>query len=150
VVYGPDGKLRRQFVLGDGINGVQTTNEGMIWVSYCDEGVFGNFGWEKPLGAAGLLCFDCAGHIVWEFQPPDGVDAIADCYAFNVCGDTVWTCYYTDFPLVRIDSRNQVRAWKNNVGGASALAVHASTFSSGAGMEISVRDVCCNTFRTKR
>jgi hypothetical protein len=43
-VYGPDGKLRRQFVLGDGIHSVQATRGGTIWVSYFDEGVFGNFG----------------------------------------------------------------------------------------------------------
>jgi hypothetical protein len=124
-VYGPDGALRRQFVLGDVINGVQTTSDGMIWVAYFDEGVFGNFGWKKPMGAAGLVCFDRFGKIKWNYQPPAGFDIIVDCYSFNVCADSVWACYYTDFPLVRIDSRKQVRAWKNTVAGASALAVNS-------------------------
>jgi hypothetical protein len=122
-VYGPDGALRRKFVLGDGINCVQATADGMIWVSYFDEGVFGNFGWKKPMGAAGLICFDRFGRIEWQYQPPVGFDIIVDCYSLNVCADSVWACYYTDFPVVRIDSRKQVYAWKNTVAGASALAV---------------------------
>jgi hypothetical protein len=124
-VYGSDGSLRRQFVLGDGINGVQTTSDGKIWVAYFDEGVIGNFGWKKPMGAPGLVCFDRFGKIEWQYQPPTGFDIIVDCYSFNVCADSVWACYYTDFPLVRIDSRKQVRAWENTVAGASALAVNS-------------------------
>src|SRR5205823_7992939 len=46
-VYSPQGELLRQFVLGDGINGVQTTRDGTIWASYSDEGVFATFGWAK-------------------------------------------------------------------------------------------------------
>lgn len=100
-VYDPDGTIRRQFVLGDGINGVQTTTDGMIWVSYFDEGVCGNLGWDKPIGAAGLVCFDSTGQIAWEFQPPAGVDVITDCYAFNVAKDSVWACYYTRIPCCK-------------------------------------------------
>lgn len=122
-VFNQDGKLQRRFVLGDGINSVQTTSEGMIWVSYFDEGVFGNYGWNQPMGASGLICFDSTGRIVWEFKPPDGFDSICDCYAMNVATNAVWACYYTEFPLVKIDSDHQVRGWKNEVGGASALAV---------------------------
>ncbi len=44
-VFGPDGALRREFLLGDGIQDVQTTAEGDIWVSRFDEGVYGNLGW---------------------------------------------------------------------------------------------------------
>ena len=122
-VFSQDGKLLRRFVLGDGINSVQTTSEGLIWVSYFDEGVFGNYGWNQPIGASGLICFDSTGRIVWEFKPPDGFDSICDCYAMNVAPNAVWACYYTEFPLVEIDSDHQVRGWKNEVGGASALAV---------------------------
>ena len=125
-VYSKTGELRRQFVLGDGINGVQTTADGSIWVSYFDEGIFGNFGWDKPLGASGLVSFDLKGRIIWEFKPPQGIDTIADCYAFNVCANTVWACYYTEFPLVCVDSHFQVSAWKNQVYGANAIAVSAS------------------------
>jgi hypothetical protein len=75
------------------------------------------------MGASGLICFDSSGHILWEFEPPSGFDSICDCYALNVAKNAVWACYYTDFPLVKIDSEKRVQGWKNEVGGASALAV---------------------------
>ena len=42
----------------------------------------------------------------------------------NVATNAVWACYYTEFPLVKIDVDHQVQGWKNEVGGANALAVH--------------------------
>jgi len=57
-VYGPDGKQNREFLLGDGINHIQTDAEGRIWVGYFDEGIFGNFGWQYaggPFGQRGFL-----------------------------------------------------------------------------------------------
>jgi len=38
-VYGPDGKQNREFLLGDGINHIQTDAEGRICVGYFDEGI---------------------------------------------------------------------------------------------------------------
>jgi hypothetical protein len=78
VVFDADGKILRRFVLGDGIQNVQTTTDGLIWVSYFDEGVFGNYGWERPMGAPGLICFGPGGEILWEFAPPPGFDSICD------------------------------------------------------------------------
>jgi hypothetical protein len=75
------------------------------------------------MGAAGLICFDATGRPAWEFTPPAGFDSICDCYALNVAGNAVWACYYTEFPLVKVDSEKQVQGWKNAVRGASALAV---------------------------
>ncbi|HEY6227717.1 MAG TPA: hypothetical protein VI282_11405 [Verrucomicrobiae bacterium] len=124
VVFGPDGREVRRFVLGDGIADVQTTKEGLIWVSYFDEGVFGNFGWNEPMGAAGIVCFNARGEKVWDFVAPSKAGMVADCYAMNVAGDAVWACYYTDFPVVRIDAARKVRAWRNSVAGASAMAVN--------------------------
>ena len=69
------------------------------------------------------ICFDSAGRILWEFTPPAGFDSVCDCYALNVAKNSVWACYYTDFPLVTIESDNRVQGWKNDAGGASALAV---------------------------
>jgi hypothetical protein len=123
VVFDRAGKEVRRFVLGDGIEDVQTTKEGMIWVSYFDEGVMGNFGWEEPIGAAGIVCFDAYGKKLWDFKPPKNVDIIVDCYAINVTDNSVWACYYTEFPVVRIDSLRRVRAWRNSVRGAKAIAV---------------------------
>jgi hypothetical protein len=123
VVFDENGNVQRRFVLGDGINALETTADGRIWVSYFDEGVFGNYGWDKPMGSSGLICFDPSGQIVWEFTPPDGFDTICDCYAMNVTDGTVWACYYSEFPLVKIDSKSRVRGWKNEISGANALAV---------------------------
>jgi hypothetical protein len=122
-IFDQDGKILRQFTVGDGINAVQTTSDGRIWVSYFDEGVFGNYGWNEPMGRSGLVCFNLEGRIVWQFTPPEGFGPIDDCYSLNVAQNAVWACYYSDFPVVKIDSQNKVSGWKNDVAGASALAV---------------------------
>jgi hypothetical protein len=127
-VYDSSGALRREFLLGDGIEHVQIDRKGNIWVGYFDEGVYGNFGWSHPngpVGSTGLTCFDENGVKLWGFQPPAGFDVISDCYALNVSKDGVWTYYYTDFPLVRIDSGWNVRAWKTQTTGGREFAIHA-------------------------
>jgi len=90
------GNTIREFLLGDGIQSVQVTEKGIIWTSYFDEGVFGNNGWNKPVGAQGLLAWDENGNKLYEDQVSD----IADCYALNAANDEeVWFYYYTDFLL---------------------------------------------------
>ena len=127
-VFGPDGVLRREFLLGDGIQDVQTTRDGRIWVSYFDEGIFGNLGWgnpggPEPVGSAGLVRFDVNGDLNWEYKPPALVGYIADCYALNVTDRATWAYYYTDFPLVRISSDDKIEAWHTPVAGARVVAV---------------------------
>jgi hypothetical protein len=125
-VYNLDGRQSREFLLGDGINHVQTDAEGRIWVGYFDEGIFGNFGWQSaggPFGAAGLSCFTKSGEKIWDYVPPEGFDHIADCYALNVCSGGVWSYYYTDFPIALIDSNWRVRCWKTGISGAHTFAV---------------------------
>jgi len=68
VVVGPDGTVQSKLTLGDGIQDVQTSPGGSIWVSYFDEGVFGNYGWggagrSRPLGTSGLVCFGADGSV---------------------------------------------------------------------------------------
>jgi hypothetical protein len=128
-VYGADGRLRREILLGDGIADLQATTGGEVWVSYFDEGVFGNFGWgvaddaQEPIGAAGLVCFDTEGSRLWEYEPPPGLGPIDDCYALNVAVDAVWAYYYGDFPLVRIEPGGTIRGWQTDIVGAHSLAV---------------------------
>lgn len=125
-VYDSSGALRREFLLGDGIQHVQIDGKGNTWVGYFDEGIYGNFGWghpNGPVGSAGLTCFNNIGEKLWGFQPPAGFDVISDCYALNVSKDGVWTYYYTGFPLVRIDSGWKVRAWKTQTAGGREFAV---------------------------
>jgi hypothetical protein len=124
-VYDSSGGLKREFLLGDGIEHVQADVRGNIWVGYFDEGVYGNFGWQAgdTFGAAGLSCFSDSGQKLWDFQPPEGFDAISDCYALNVCRQAAWAYYYTGFPFVRIDSHWQVRCWETESAGGKTFAV---------------------------
>lgn len=125
-VYTRDGKFAREILLGDGIQSVQATRGGVIWTSYFDEGVFGNYGWQSPVGASGLVAWDSAGNKLYEFQPSAGLDAICDCYALNIeSEEDVWLYYYTEFPLVRLHLRKVASVWKMPLGGSSAFAVSA-------------------------
>jgi hypothetical protein len=126
-VYTRDGKFAREILLGDGIQSVQTTSSGVIWTSYFDEGVFGNYGWRNPIGASGLVAWDSAGNKLYEFQPGAELDSICDCYALNVQSEEdVWLYYYTDFPLVRLHRREIASVWKPSLSGSDAFAVSTS------------------------
>lgn len=125
-VYSRDGKFIRSILLGDGIQSVQTTSDGLIWTSFFDEGIFGNFGWKDPLGASGLVAWDFAGNKLYEFDPPVGLDTMCDCYALNVESDNdVWCYYYTEFPLVHLRDRKVETFWEAPIKGSSAFAVFA-------------------------
>jgi hypothetical protein len=132
VVFDHEGVVLAEHTLGDGIEHVQATRLGEVWVGYFDEGVYGNYGWGEagspsPIGACGLARFSTAFAQDWEF--PSGFDgqwgAISDCYALNVGNDTTWACYYTDFPLVRIHN-GTVTGWRNDVRGAKAIVAEGS------------------------
>ncbi|WP_182902928.1 hypothetical protein [Microbispora sp. H10830] len=126
-VYDADGELLRKGVLGDGIADVQTTPSGETWVSYFDEGVYGNFGWGEaetpaPIGSPGLIRFRSDLSIAWRYPYDGEFGAISDCYALNVAGEDAWAYYYTDFPIVRIRAA-AVAGWSTEVHGAHALVV---------------------------
>jgi hypothetical protein len=133
-VYTRDGKFIRSVLLGDGIQSVQTTSDGVIWTSFFDEGIFGNYGWENPLGASGLVAWDSAGNRLYEFDPPIGLDTMCDCYALNVASaEDVWCYYYTEFPLVHLRDRKIEAFWEVPLKGSGAFAVSAghALFSGG-------------------
>ncbi|GAA0989669.1 hypothetical protein GCM10009555_074000 [Acrocarpospora macrocephala] len=126
-IYTVDGELVREGVLGDGIEDVQTTPSGEIWVSYFDEGVVGNFGWGvpgglDPIGQPGLIRFTPDLGIAWRYPYNNKFGVITDCYALNVTGEEAWACYYTDFPIVRVRA-GTITGWANEVKGAHALVV---------------------------
>ena len=123
-VWRSDGSLIREFSLGDGIEDVQTSARSEIWVSYFDEGVFGNG--EEP----GLACFDLAGKRVFSFadsiaKDDNEIPLIDDCYALNVSGDDeVWLYYYMAFPLVKLVGKRLAGIWPRAPRlGSHALAV---------------------------
>ena len=56
---------------------------------------------------------------------PTGIVAVSGCYALNVDDMCAWACYDFDFPVVRIRD-GAVTGWRNDIKGASALAVAGS------------------------
>lgn len=112
--YDHDGAVLTTAALGDAIMHVATTRAGEIWVGYFDEGAF-----DAP---AGLVRFGPDLRLRWAFD----WDQIVDCYALNVTDHAVLACYYTDFPLVRIEN-DRVTGWRNSVAGVHALAAAGNT-----------------------
>jgi hypothetical protein len=129
VIVDPLGRVCAAFTIGDGVQDVRITADGVIWVSYFDEGVFGNYGWHHPgpgpIGAPGLVAFDATGEITFAYDATAArSDDICDAYAMNVTADgAAWVYFYTDFPIVRVQ-RGTYRLWRTDVAGARALAVH--------------------------
>lgn len=123
-IYNTHGDLIGSLLLGDGIQDVQTSKDGTIWTSYFDEGVFGNYGWEEPIGTSGLRAWNEKGETCFEYSPSENLDHIVDCYAINVSSDsTTWAYYYTDFPLVKIENKVIVDYWMMPVSGSSHFAI---------------------------
>ena len=122
-VYDGERRCIRSFCLGDGIQDLYVTPKNTIWTSYFDEGVFGNFGWDEPIGSKGLIHWDAFGEQL-EWHDPEGQYYISDCYAMNVVSDNeVWFYYYTDFQIgVRSDGHTTY--YKPDVQGASGFAMH--------------------------
>lgn len=93
------GDVLAKYCLGDGIQNCVITQDDSIVTGYFDEGVFGNFGWEEPLGAHGLNIWSNQGELLWS----DAKRRIVDCYALNLdAQNRIWFYYYDDFDLVGI------------------------------------------------
>ncbi|QBH97992.1 hypothetical protein EKN56_17280 [Limnobaculum zhutongyuii] len=118
-VYNLDGQRVRRFTLGDGIEDINVTTDGAIWVSYFDEGVFGNYGWGQPLGQYGLVKFNAEGNVLWQAEQFD----ICDCYAVNAESEhSFWFYYYSDFQLVHLN-KLQATSYRVPVQGSHAFAL---------------------------
>ena len=104
--YAADGTTTATASLGDAIEHVATTRAGDVWVGYFDES-----------DLEGLVRFGPDLQPVWRLG-----DDIVDCYALNVTDHAVWACYYTDFPVVRVEN-DRVTSWRNSIGGVTALTV---------------------------
>lgn len=81
-----DGAVLSRFCLGDGIQDCVVKKDGTIITSYFDEGVFGNYGWDEPLGACGLIAWTSEGTPLWKNEKY----SIYDCYAISL--DEEKTC----------------------------------------------------------
>jgi len=124
IVCDPSTGSSKRILLGDGIEDVFVDRRGLVWVSYSDEGIFGNFGWggpgPAPVGATGLACFSGDGEKIWEFPPQR---PIFDCYALNVSGAEVAVFYDRDFPICRIGPDFDLVYWSTGLRGCAAFAI---------------------------
>lgn len=125
-IFDSNGECVSSFTIGDGVQDVGVASDGRIWASYFDEGVFGNFGWDQPLGRSGLVAWNSRGSQIFEYSPVNGLDRICDCYAMNVSGEDVWIYYYTDFPLVQIRNFRTLNHWDMPISGSDGFAVSDS------------------------
>lgn len=131
-IYDKGGAVCSTLDLGDASEDLQTTPDGLIWVSYFDEGVFG-----RGIGREGLVCFNSGGDPVFNyarFAEESALPMIDDCYAMNVDPTgAVWINYYTDFPLVRLSNFKLDQAW-------NAFGVLGNTFAVRGHQVIHVRE----------
>ena len=116
------------FLLGDGISGCMIDTRGQIWVSYFDEGIFGNNGWgnpgPRPVGQPGLACFDDSGNILWTFEDSGSMGRIDDVYALNVAGDNAFFYFYSDFLLGRANRQQEVKFYQPQLSGCKWFAIN--------------------------
>ena len=111
VIYNPDGSEYCKFYAGEGIQDCQVDVNEDIWVSYCDEGVFG----ECPIGVNGIVAFDSKGQLMFDsydqYVEKYNIPYIDDCYAMNVLNGDVWLYYYSEFPLVQMKDKKFHMSW---------------------------------------
>lgn len=120
VIVDLQGNIVNEFCFGDGIRDCIVTKNGNIITSYFDEGVFGNYGWNNPIGSCGLIVWNDKGEVKWRADRD-----ICDCYAINVDdGDNLWYYYYTEFELVKTDLHKE-KAYTPQIEGASGFLITA-------------------------
>lgn len=116
VIVDKQGTIYREMCFGDGIEDCIVTGDGRIITSYFDEGVFGNYGWDNPIGSCGLIAWDESGNVLWKAKHP-----IYDCYAMNIDDmGNLWFYYYDEFALVKTDFHSEV-VYKPDVEGATGF-----------------------------
>ncbi len=128
VIFDPATGQTNRILLGDGMADLSIDESDRIWVSYFDEGVLGNLGWNHPgppgPGAGGLVCFADDGKELWAFNDPENSTFIVDCYAFNVQREERWAYFYSDFDLCSVDGNfRSVILSGVPISGSSAFAV---------------------------
>lgn len=120
-----------RFLAGDGIQEIGVDDQDRIWISYSDEGVFGNFGWfslgadgkpgPRPIGKAGLNCFDKMGELIWQHNQSDRF--VADCYALNVTDKAVYFYFYDAFDLGEVSDGFVEDYREMDLSGCSGFAI---------------------------
>jgi hypothetical protein len=151
-VYSDEGSVISRHSFGDGIEDLAVDELGRIWVSYFDEGVYGNFGWgndeeSRPNGSSGLVCFGSDGRKLWEFEAYDGSDNrvyIDDAYALNVHRARAKVFFYSDFAITDIDPSFNTTTYGTDLRGCHAFASSGQRFlfSGGYGENANKGHLC--------
>jgi hypothetical protein len=125
-------KTEKRVCFGDGIEDIGIDGTDRIWISYFDEGVFGNFGWSHPgptgLGAGGINCFDRTGELLWQHNREDGTEYIDDCYAMNVSPRGVWFFFYSAFKVARVTEDFSVEYFDTPINGSHSFVTDGRRF----------------------
>ena len=125
--FDAQGKLKTQILVGDGVKELFVDDAERVWVSYFDEGIFGNNGWgqrgAEPVGASGLNVFSSNSEILWRYIPPTENLRIDDCYSLNVFDRGAYIYSYSAFPVCKIDEQYSVKSWKTDLAGCTNLVV---------------------------
>ena len=117
-----DGAVLSRFCLGDGIQDCVVKKDGTIITSYFDEGIFGNYGWDEPLGACGLIAWTSEGTPLWKNEKY----SIYDCYAISLDEEeNLWFYYYDEFRLVRTNFKEDL-VFELPIKGSGAFSVALS------------------------
>lgn len=113
------GEVISEICFGDGIEHVIVTPDNRIITSYFDEGIFGNYGWDNPIGCNGLIVWNDKGDILWEASKYP----IYDCYAMNVDDEyNLWFYYYDEFKLVKTNYRKDI-VYQPEISGSGAFLI---------------------------
>ena len=113
-------QLRRENHLeGTEVTDFFTARDGKV---YFDEGVFGNYGWDEPLGACGLIAWTSEGTPLWKNEKY----SIYDCYAISLDEEeNLWFYYYDEFRLVRTNFKEDL-VFELPIEGSGAFSVAPS------------------------
>ncbi len=124
--------VAKRVCFGDGVENVGVDRKDRIWISYFDEGVFGNFGWSHPgptgLGAGGINCFDRTGQLLWQHNREDATEHIDDCYAMNVSPLGVWFYFYTAFKVAKVTEDFSVEYFDTPISGSHSFVTDGRRF----------------------
>lgn len=123
-VFDWDGQQIRSFCLGDGIEFVYVTGDSRIWTGYFDEGVYGNYGWDDPIGSTGMVGWDHDGNIL---ATQTGEPHIGECSALNIAADEeIW--FLTGFAdVIGVRKNGATEYYRTDTPGFSAFAVNGDT-----------------------
>ncbi len=112
-IFNDEGNLIHEFTIGNGVDDIQINSRNEIWVSYSDEGIFGNYGWICPIGSSGLNCFNKNGDLIYEFSSQDEDSIVEDCTSLNVCSkDDVYFFGFAEKEyLAKLTNKKLMRQW---------------------------------------